>query len=204
MQRRSKLLAAPLGAAAIAVALLLSACGSSSQGSASASVAQQLASESGGATKANRDVVTDGSTTQQPMQGTGGDEANDDNPGQADTGGDAKVGKDPCALVPKAEAETILGAPISSPVEAPLGPSCIYTTSGTKQTVTLSIEAVDFKKIEPQIHMRARFAVGGRHAYCGVYGQSATFVPLAGGGVLRVSAPCATGRRFAEEALSRL
>ncbi len=205
MRRWSKLLTYALGAsAALMAACLLSACGSSSsQGSTSASGAQPLASTSGTSTKANRDMVTDGSATQQPLHGTGGDEVNDDNPGHADTGDVAKVGKNPCALVPKAEAQTILGGPIT-PVEAPLGPTCIYTAAGPKRTVTVSVEGVDFNKIKPKIHMRARFAVGGRPAYCGIYGQSATFVPLAGGGVLNVTGPCAIGRRFAEQAMARL
>jgi hypothetical protein len=204
MRRCNKLLTYALGAStAVMAACLLSACGSSSsQGSTSASGAQPSTSQT--STKANRDVVTDGSTTQQPLHGTGGDEANDDNPGHADSGDEAKVGKNPCALVPKAEAQTILGGPISTPVEAPLGPTCIYTATGPKRTVTVSVEGVDFKKIKPHIHMRARFAVGGRPAYCGIYGQSATFVPLAGGGVLNVTAPCAIGRRFAEQAMARL
>ncbi len=189
-----------------AAALLIAACGgSSSTHTATASDGQSAAGKSAHSTAwLHRDVVSDGAITQRPMRGTGGRAINDDNPGRADSGGGRATGQNPCALVPRAEAQAIVGRPIDAPVEAPLGPTCIYRSPGAKTLITLAVESVDFPKIRSQIRNRTRIEVGGRTAYCGDYGQSTMFVPLPGGRVLSITAPCAVGARLAAKALPRL
>jgi hypothetical protein len=106
--------------------------------------------------------------------------------------------------VSKSEAQAIIGGPIATPQEAPLGPTCIYQPLGAKSFVTLTVESIDFAKVRSQLRNRRRVTVGHRTAYCGDYGKPMTFVPLANGRVLNVTAPCAVGTRFAAKALSRL
>lgn len=205
----------------VPVAVLLAACGSSSKPpSATTPTAQNAAvgtAEAIGAAhravvrsrahrtrQAHPDPVTNGVIIHKPQRGTGGAEINDDNPGRADVGDQPAAGRNPCTLVSRAEAQMILGKAIGSPVEAPLGPTCIYRPAGAKRFVTLTVESIDFARVRAQIRNRTQLDVGGRTGYCGTYGQPTVFVPLAGGRVLTVTASCAIGARFAAEAVSRL
>jgi hypothetical protein len=103
-----------------------------------------------------------------------------------------------------AEARSIVGRPIATPVEAPLGPTCIYRPVGAKDLITLTVGSSDFTRVRARIRKRTQRDVGGRTAYCGDYGQPTTFVPLGRGGTLTITAPCAIGIRFAAKALPRL
>jgi hypothetical protein len=205
----------------LAAGLLISACGgSSSTRPATEPGAQNAASEPSLAgpkanrdtpAKANRDPVTNGVVTHRPFHGTGGGEVNDDNPGNADAPGAGHTDvrrapgpSDPCTLVSRAEAQTIVGAPIDKPLEAPLGPTCIYRPASAKNLITLTVESMDVAKITAHIRNRRHLDVSGHAAYCGNYGQPTTFVQLASGRVLTVTAPCAIGVRFAAKALPRL
>ena len=157
------------------------------------------------ATRTNPDTVTNGVVTHRPAPGTGGGEINDDNPGRADSGSGTTNGRlNPCTLVSKAQAQAIIGRAIAAPVEAPLGPTCIYRTQDAKSMVTLTVESLDFSKVKPQMRNRTQLAIGGHTAYCGNYGQQVTYVPLAGGRVLNVTASCTVGARFAAKALNRI
>ncbi len=201
-----------------AATLLIAACGGSSStrsDSATTPIVHSAATTSQSAaagksvpyadTKAGRDVVSTGVVTHRPLHGTGGGEINDDNPGRADTGGHTATGQsDPCTLVSRAEAQAIVGKPIGAPVDAPLGPTCIYRPAGAKSFITVAIESIDFATIKPLIHNRTQSTINGSTAYCGTYGQPTTFVPLSDGRVLDITAPCAVGARFAAEALPRL
>lgn len=152
-----------------------------------------------------RDTVTQGVAVHRPLHGTGGDEINDDNPGNADSGSSPAAGQnDPCKLVPKATAQAILAKPILAPQEAPLGPTCIYQPLGERTFVALSVETIDFAQVKPHIRSRVHVEVDGRTGYCGTYGQPTIFVPLGRGKVLTVTAPCSVATRFAAEALRRL
>jgi hypothetical protein len=150
------------------------------------------------------DVVKHGVTTQHPMRGTGGSEINDDNPGRADSGDSTATGQNPCTLVLKARAQAIIGRRIATPQEAPLGPTCIYRPLDGKSVITVSVESIDFAKVESLIHHKKRVSVAGHTAYCGDYGRTATFVPLKAHRVLNVTAPCTIGAQFATAALPRL
>jgi hypothetical protein len=185
-------------ASAVAAALLIAACGSSSS-STTATTGSAVATGA-----AHTDAVTNGVVVHRPAPGTGGAAVNDDNPGQADSGKRGPSASDPCTLVSKAEAQAIVGGSIATPQEAPLGPTCIYQPEGAKTQVTLTVESLDFAQIRAQLHDRRRVRIGGRIAYCGDYGLPTTFVPLSGGRVLSITAPCAVGTRFAAKALPRL
>jgi len=193
--------------------LLITGCGGSSSSSSSSShTAGAAAAESSfnkpatnTAGQAPHDPVTDGVVKHRPLHGTGGKEINDDNPGRADSGNQSTAGQsNPCALVSRAQAQAIMRGPIEAPQEAPLGPTCIYQATGTKDFITLSIQPRSFATVSPAIRHRTRFTLAGRSAYCGVYGQPTTFVPLNNGRVLDVTGPCRLGRLFAAKAIAEL
>ena len=190
-----------------ATALLLSACGSSSTTRSATAPAARSASSvpsTHASATLHRDPVTRRVDVHRPMNGTGGHERNDANPGRADSGSGEATGQNPCTLVSKAEAQAIIGRPIVTAVEAPLGPTCIYQPRGSVSSITVAVESIDFAKIRPQIRGQTRGTVDGRTAYCGDYGRPTTFVLLAGKRVLNVAAPCAIGTRLAAKALPRL
>lgn len=193
-------------------ALTIAACGGSSPASSSATSAVHGGSgDSASSTpdasnrgSTHRDIVSTGTVTQRPLRGTGGSEANDENSGRAASATGTAAGPNPCTLVSEAQAQAIVGAPIATPQEAPLGPTCIYRRRGGGDLITVAVESLEFAKIRSKIHGTMRATMGGHTAYCGSYGHPTTFVPLAHGMVLNVSAPCAIGTRFAEQALRRL
>jgi hypothetical protein len=194
-------------------ALLIAACGSSSSATSSSATSAadggpsaSVSSTSGHSHRRStpRDIVSTGTIAQRPLRGTGGSEANDENRSRTESANGTAAGPNPCALVSKAQAQTIVGGPIATPQEAPLGPTCIYQARGGKETITVAVESLEFAKIRSKIHGTMRATMGGHTAYCGDYGRPTTFVPLTQGKVLNVSAPCAIGTRFAEQALRRL
>jgi hypothetical protein len=109
----------------------------------------------------------------------------------------------PCKLVSTSEARAITGQLIAARIEAPLGPTCIYRFAGSQSQITLSIESASLSQIAHQMTKRTRVTVGGRQAYCGSLGTKMLFVPLPGGRVLHVTAPCAIAQHFAAVALGR-
>jgi hypothetical protein len=113
---------------------------------------------------------------------------------------------DPCSLVSRAQAQAILGKPVTQPVDAPQGPTCIYAPQGAKRLVTVAVVATDFSTLEPQTHLRDRMSVtvSGRAAYCGVAGAPTMIVPLTPGRFLTVTAPCPIAASFAAGALKHL
>lgn|GEM_PF-3979401 len=150
--------------------------------------------------------MTSGVVTQRAAPGTGGDSANDDNPTRADVGSNDEGGGEvrPCKLVTHSQAQAILGHSIAAPQEAPLGPTCIFQSTGSPGTITLAVESIDFASIKAHMHNRKQVKVAGHRAYCGYYGQQMTYVLLPGGRVLNVTAPCSLGLRFAAAALPHL
>jgi hypothetical protein len=110
----------------------------------------------------------------------------------------------PCKLVSRSEAQSIVGRSIAASVEAPLGPTCIYQLSGSKTQITLQVERLSYGQATHQLTKRTQVNVGNRKALCGSLGTQTLFVPLAGGQVLHVTAPCAVAQRFAALALRRL
>lgn len=112
---------------------------------------------------------------------------------------------DPCALVSRAQAQSILHAAVSAPVLAPQGPTCVYASRNSKQQVTLEVESgLDAVALRPKLHDRMRVKVGSRHAYCGAAGVPVLRIPVSGGRIISVSAPCPIAAAFAGDALSHL
>ena len=192
---------------------LLGGCGGSSSAPTSSTTAttvdtvQSAAVESTARPAGHRrpDPIRHGDVVKKPLHGTGGAEINDDNPSHADTGGHSSTApSNPCRLVSRAEAQKIVGGPVASPVEAPLGPTCIYRPLHGKQLITVSVQATNLPAVKRALRHPTQATVAGHPAYCGVYGQATTYVPLPSGGVLDITGPCSIGIRFAETALPRL
>jgi hypothetical protein len=110
----------------------------------------------------------------------------------------------PCNLVTRAQARTILGAPIQQPLEAPQGPTCIYRSRDGKSFITLAVQQSDIGALKNQMRQREKVDVGSRTAYCGNYGQPMLYVPLPGGNVLSVAGHCDVATKFAATALPNL
>lgn len=111
---------------------------------------------------------------------------------------------DPCRLVSLATAQAIAGSGITTRVEAPLGPTCIYRGAETKRGITLAVEWADATQATRQLSRRTKVHVAGREAYCGQLGTSMLIVPLAHGQLLNISGPCGVAKRFAVTALRNL
>ena len=108
----------------------------------------------------------------------------------------------PCNLVTEARAQAIVGAPMQAPLEAPQGPTCIYRTRTGGRFITLAVQNTPVRALRPRLRHARELVVSGRPAYCA--GGSTLFVPLARSRVLAVAAPCSLARRFAAEAVMRL
>jgi hypothetical protein len=109
-----------------------------------------------------------------------------------------------CSLVTRAEATAITGRPMAAVVEAPQGPTCIFEPRGAKRYITLSLQTGTFAALKRHVRVLRRGTARGRRAYCVRFGNVSTYVPLAGGRMLAVGAPCAVGERMAARALTRL
>jgi hypothetical protein len=112
--------------------------------------------------------------------------------------------KRPCSLVSKAQARTIIGAPIAEPLQAPLGPTCVYQATSGKPYITLAVQSLDFAALRRQLRNTRRVSAGRRTAYCATYGRPMLYLPLTGHRVLSVSGPCTIAMRFAATSASRL
>jgi hypothetical protein len=112
--------------------------------------------------------------------------------------------QDPCSLVTKAEAQTIIGASINDPRTQPLGPTCVYRTSDSSTFITVAMETVNFGEIKPLVHDLVAVEGLGHEAYCGSYGRPAIFVLLNSNRLLNVTAPCDVAKQFAAKALPRV
>jgi hypothetical protein len=110
----------------------------------------------------------------------------------------------PCRLVSVAEAKVITGGAIAASAEAPLGPTCIYKLVSSKADVTLAVESLSVSQATSHMAKRQYVTVRGRRAYCGNLGAPMLYVPLSGGQILHVTAPCSVAQRFAALALGRL
>jgi hypothetical protein len=112
----------------------------------------------------------------------------------------------PCTLVTRQEAQTIVGKPVGKPVDAPQGPTCVYSVQGAKAPVTLAVQALHFSTVKPQSQLQDRItlSIAGHSAYCGVAGTPTLIVPLSAGRFLSVVAPCPIAASFAAKALGRI
>lgn len=110
----------------------------------------------------------------------------------------------PCNLVSPAEAKSILGGPIRAPLEARQGPTCIYQSRKGRGYVTVAVQNADIRKLAPQLSQRRRVEASGRSGWCGHYGQEMLYLPVSGGRVLSIAAPCPVAAKFAAKAMRQL
>jgi hypothetical protein len=113
----------------------------------------------------------------------------------------------PCKLVSLSEAKTITDGAISGTTEAPLGPTCVYKLQGAKGAkgdITLALESSSLSQATKHMTRRHEITVKGRHGLCGKLGSQMVYVPVPGGQVLHITAPCGLGQQFAALALGRL
>jgi hypothetical protein len=110
----------------------------------------------------------------------------------------------PCSLVTLSQAQTFAGGAISNRFEAPQGPTCIYKPANAKTEITLAVESMAASQVTNHLGQREKLTVAGRTAYCGKLGHQLLVVPLTGGQLLSVGAPCGVARQFAEAALGHL
>ena len=114
------------------------------------------------------------------------------------------TGPNPCRLVSLGEAKAITGGAIAASSEAPLGPTCVYKLGGSKSDITLNVEHVSVSQATTHMTGRQQVTVRGRRGYCGTLGTTMLYVPVGGGQILHVTAPCMVAQRFAALALGRL
>lgn len=120
---------------------------------------------------------------------------------------EAQQSQHPCKLVTAAEASAIFDAEVSKPVEAPLGPSCIFRSGAREDFVSVSLQRMDKRHLAPLIEEREKLAVGELTGYCGPGEGSNLLVPLSGGQVLTVeggTGGCDLSKAFALKALGRI
>lgn len=110
----------------------------------------------------------------------------------------------PCNLVTKDQARAIIGAPISEPVEAPLGPTCIYRSQDGKAFVTIAMPSARYSRLRSQSRTKRSVTVLDRQGFCGGNGTPTLYLPVARRRVLTVAAPCPMAQRFAAMAVRHL
>jgi hypothetical protein len=202
----------------VAAALLLGACGGSSSSPSTSSVASSASSSSASVPKGVVGARVQAGRGVTPISKfLGADQVRPTRRGPVRARAQAGMIDDevsttgakalnPCSLVTRAQAQAILGKPVGQPLDAPQGPTCIYTAQGFKGPITLAVVATDFSTVKPQAHLRDRMSVtvSGHAAYCGVAGSPTMVVPLTPGKFLTVTAPCPIAASFAAAALSRI
>jgi hypothetical protein len=110
----------------------------------------------------------------------------------------------PCKLVSLSEAQAISAGAISKMVEAPLGPTCVYSASGRAAAVTIAVQSESFSQVTRPMTARKRVVISGHRSLCGRLGTQMLLVPLGRYQLLNVTAPCGIAQRFAALAVSRL
>jgi hypothetical protein len=179
----------------VSSAALVAACGSSSSSRA----------EPNSPAPTSHDVVGASGAVRHAASGTGGHAVNDDNAGTADGGASAAADQiRPCSLISKAEAQAVIGKPIASVQEAPLGPTCIYQPRGTSALVTIALETADLAATRRSLHHPTLSEVAGHAVFCGGAGPPISYTQISGGRVLDTAAPCRIGAKLSALALGRL
>jgi hypothetical protein len=107
----------------------------------------------------------------------------------------------PCALVPKKQAEGILGPGVKVS-ERPQGPTCVYMGSGRE--IDLVIEKTSLNSLKNEAKKVEPVTINGRQGFCLTFQSTTVVVGIGGGRVLQVTGPCQAGVRFASIALKRL
>lgn len=111
----------------------------------------------------------------------------------------------PCNLVTESQAQSILGAAVQQPLEAPQGPTCIYRTRTGKAFVSVAVQtATPYEQLRRLVRKRQAVTISGREGVCGNVGQPTLFLPVSGGRVLTIAAECEVAKQFAIKAATAL
>jgi len=108
----------------------------------------------------------------------------------------------PCWLVPKKQAEGILGKGVSV-TERPLGPTCVYNGSGRE--VDVAITKAPLSSLKASAKSAESITIAGRRGYC-LRSQTSTSVAIGvgNGRVLQITGACQAAVRFAAVAIPRV
>jgi len=120
---------------------------------------------------------------------------------------EAQEAEHPCKLVTAAEASALFGAQVADPIEAPLGPSCIFRSREREDFVSIALQQMEEKHLEPLIRDRDKLDVDRLTGYCGPGEGSNLLVPLSSGRVLTIeggAGGCELAKAFAFQALGRI
>jgi hypothetical protein len=120
---------------------------------------------------------------------------------------EAQQAEHPCKLVTAAEASGLFGAQVGDPIEAPLGPSCIFRSGQREDFVSVALQRMEEKHLAPLIRDRDKLDVDRLTGYCGPGEASNLLVPLSSGRVLTIeggAGGCELAKAFALKALGRL
>jgi hypothetical protein len=110
----------------------------------------------------------------------------------------------PCNLVTKSQAKAFMRTAIAEPVEAPLGPTCVYRSQDGRTSVSVAVTQQSLSEATRQVRQAAAMKVTGHQAVCGRQGRSMLYVSIRRGQTLSVAAPCVTALKFANTAVRRL
>jgi hypothetical protein len=123
--------------------------------------------------------------------------------GSSEPSSSTPTSADPCKYVPAHNAAAIFHVKVKE-TEAPLGPTCIFTVKGKKQTDTLAVEVLNVTQTVRKMKHVSKFKLAGHSGYCGDLGTPQLLVKLRHSKVLSVHAPCSTARALAGVAISRI
>lgn len=110
----------------------------------------------------------------------------------------------PCKLASQAEVQAIARMPVTRQVEAPLGPTCIYTLRPSAADITLTVEPLSLAQAHRQLQRPSQVTIAGHKGYCGILGRQTLYLSVASGTVLQVTAACPVARRIAATAIGRI
>jgi hypothetical protein len=114
------------------------------------------------------------------------------------------LGVDPCSLVKRSEAQSIVGGSMAKPQLGLQGPTCIYQGQRFKQPITVALQQLSLPTVTRLGRHVVHTDVAGRKAVCLDYGGLKLLVPVSTGSVLMVGAPCPIAQHLAATALRRL
>lgn len=193
IRQRARTWAVSIGLALLAAALL-SACGSGSDSTDSSHIVS------------SSDPVSDANQPSVPQTTWPGPNSSSATPPGAAAGsetGEATAQADPCGLVSKGEAATILGGSVRTSLGRQ-GPTCIYAPEGSGPQMTLVVERSSLPGLKRNASEATPMQVGGTSGWCLRYGSTSVVASLPDGNVLHVTGPCALAARFAAQALGQL
>lgn len=124
-------------------------------GNATSTAATSSQAQGSGRSSSSSSEIVPSGTVQRAYSQRGFDAEN------ASTGGRPP---NPCSLVSVAEAQTITDGAVAARSLGPLGPTCIYRLSHSREPITLSVESVSLARVTRHMASRQRVTVKNRGA----------------------------------------